>query len=46
MLMDLIAFERGAGSVSIPWLCLFAYLTGVGGCAAFAGAVKTGNYLL
>ena len=25
----------------MPWLCVYAYLTGVGGCAAFAGAVKT-----
>lgn len=25
----------------MPWLCLFAFLTGVGGCASFAGAVKT-----
>ena len=25
----------------MPWLCVSAYLTGVGGCAAFAGAVKT-----
>ena len=25
----------------MPWLCVFSYLTGVGGCSAFAGAVKT-----
>ncbi|RFU77017.1 hypothetical protein TARUN_5219 [Trichoderma arundinaceum] len=32
-------FEKGAGSV--PVLCFFSYLTGLGGCMAFAGAVKT-----
>lgn len=36
-----VAYQSGAGSISIPWLCLFAYLTGVGGCAAFAGSIKT-----
>jgi len=25
----------------MPWLCLFAFLTGIGGCAAFAGSIKT-----
>ena len=25
----------------MPWLCVSAFLTGVGGCAAFAGSVKT-----
>ena len=27
--------------MSVPWLCFFGFMTGVGGCAAFAGAVKT-----
>lgn len=35
------AYEGGLGLVSMPWLCFFAFLTGLGGCAAFAGAVKT-----
>lgn len=35
------AFNAGPENVSVPWLCVFAYLTGVGGCAAFAGSVKT-----
>jgi MFS family permease len=34
-----ISFEKAAGSV--PVLCFFSYLTGLGGCMAFAGAVKT-----
>lgn len=25
----------------MPWLCASAYLTGIGGCAAFSGAIKT-----
>ena len=36
-----IAYAGGPGSISVPWLCFFGFLTGVGGCAAFAGAVKT-----
>ena len=36
-----IAYAGGPDSISIPWLCFFAFLTGVGGCASFAGAVKT-----
>ncbi|CAD6592402.1 MAG: hypothetical protein ASARMPRED_006250 [Alectoria sarmentosa] len=35
------AYDGGPGSISMPWLCLFTFLTGVGGCASFAGAVKT-----
>ena len=27
--------------MSVPWLCCSSYLTGLGGCAAFAGSVKT-----
>lgn len=33
------AYETASGSV--PLLCFFAYLTGLGGCMAFAAAVKT-----
>ncbi|PNH36491.1 hypothetical protein VD0002_g3697 [Verticillium dahliae] len=33
------AFDHAAGSV--PLLCFFSYLTGLGGCMAFAAAVKT-----
>ncbi|KAK2067792.1 hypothetical protein P8C59_001499 [Phyllachora maydis] len=33
------AYDTAAGSV--PLLCLFSYLTGLGGCMAFAAAVKT-----
>jgi hypothetical protein len=27
----------------IIFLCLFTFLTGMGGCAAFGGAIKTGT---
>lgn len=32
----------------MPLLCIFSLLTGVGGCSAFLGAVKTGerSYIL
>lgn len=33
------AYDRASGSV--PLLCFFSYLTGFGGCMAFAAAVKT-----
>jgi hypothetical protein len=33
------AYETAAGSV--PILCIFAYITGLGSCMAFAAAVKT-----
>lgn len=34
-----MAFDRGSGSV--PLMCLFSFLSGMGGCSAFAAAVKT-----
>ena len=37
----LIAYDAGAGSVALPWLCFFACLTGVGGASAFSGSIKT-----
>ncbi|KAI0152289.1 MFS general substrate transporter [Hypoxylon sp. NC0597] len=33
------AYDAGHGSV--PWMCFVSYLTGLGGCMAFAAAVKT-----
>jgi hypothetical protein len=33
------AFDKGYGAV--PLLCLFNFFTGLGGCAAFAAAIKT-----
>ncbi|KAI1763770.1 MFS general substrate transporter [Hypoxylon sp. FL1150] len=33
------AYDVGSGSV--PWLCFVSFLTGLGGCMAFAAAVKT-----
>ncbi|MCJ1471338.1 hypothetical protein MMC07_009986, partial [Pseudocyphellaria aurata] len=35
------AYETGANPVSLPWLCVFAFVTGVGGSSAFAAAIKT-----
>lgn len=34
-----LAFERGSGW--LPLLCFYSYLSGLGGCAAFQGAIKT-----
>ena len=33
------AYDKGSGS--IPLLCLFSFCSGLGGCSAFAAAVKT-----
>jgi hypothetical protein len=33
------AYDRGSGSM--PLLCMFSFLTGLGGCAAFSAAIKT-----
>ncbi|KAF7715538.1 Uncharacterized protein PECH_004743 [Penicillium ucsense] len=35
------AYQSGEGSMPIILLCFFAFLTGVGGCSAFGGAIKT-----
>ncbi|KAL8756189.1 MAG: hypothetical protein Q9199_003107 [Rusavskia elegans] len=35
------AFESGPGSIALPWLCFFAFLTGIGGASAFSGSIKT-----
>ncbi|KAJ5584397.1 uncharacterized protein N7459_004197 [Penicillium hispanicum] len=36
-----LSYQHGEGSVPIVLLCFFAFLTGTGGCSAFAGAIKT-----
>ncbi|KAI0478772.1 MFS general substrate transporter [Xylariaceae sp. FL0804] len=36
-----IRWAYDAGSGSVPWLCLVSFLSGLGGCMAFAGAIKT-----
>jgi hypothetical protein len=43
-LLTSIAYQSGEGSVPIIFLCFFAFLTGTGGCSAFGGAIKTGEY--
>ncbi|KAJ5225963.1 hypothetical protein N7468_007188 [Penicillium chermesinum] len=35
-----LAYEHGQGSVHLVFLCLFAFLTGAGGSAAFGAAIK------
>jgi hypothetical protein len=37
-----VAYDNGQGSMPVVFLCLFAFLTGMGGCSAFGGAIKTG----
>lgn len=34
------AYNQGAGSYSIGLLCFFGFLTGMGSCVAFSGAIK------
>ena len=36
-----VAYDGGSGEISMSWLCFFSFLTGVGGNASFAGAIKT-----
>lgn len=33
------AYDKGSGSM--PLLCLFSFMTGLGGCAAFSASIKT-----
>ncbi|KAI4139705.1 MAG: hypothetical protein L6R39_006159 [Caloplaca ligustica] len=35
------AYEGGPGSIALPWLCFFAFMTGIGGASAFSGSIKT-----
>ncbi|KAF2199428.1 MFS general substrate transporter [Delitschia confertaspora ATCC 74209] len=35
------AFERGPGSMNIALISLCSFMTGIGSCAAFSGALKT-----
>ena len=41
-----LAFENGPGSIALPWLCFFAFLTGIGGASAFSGSIKTCTYAM
>ncbi|KAJ6188276.1 hypothetical protein N7519_003184 [Penicillium mononematosum] len=36
-----MAYDNGQGSMPVVFLCLFAFLTGMGGCSAFGGSIKT-----
>jgi hypothetical protein len=44
-MLSLKAYEHGAGYLSLPPLLFFAWLTGLGGSAAFSGAIKAGKFL-
>jgi hypothetical protein len=43
MLMNLLAFEAGPGSMGVPLLLFFSFVSGLGGCSAFSGAIKAGR---
>jgi hypothetical protein len=36
-----LAYDRGPGGMSVAWISFFSFLSGVGSCAAFQGALKT-----
>ncbi|CAG7945381.1 unnamed protein product [Penicillium nalgiovense] len=36
-----MAYHNGQGSMPVVFLCLFAFLTGMGSCSAFGGSIKT-----
>jgi hypothetical protein len=38
------AYEHGAGYLSLGPLLFFAWLSGLGGSAAFSGAIKAGGF--
>jgi hypothetical protein len=37
------AYQDGAGSMSVPLLCFFSFVTGLGSSSAFGGAIKVGT---
>jgi hypothetical protein len=41
-MLTITAYKTGEGSMPIVLLCFFTFLTGMGGCSAFGGAIKTG----
>jgi hypothetical protein len=43
MVLTFTAYNNGEGSMPIVLLCFFTFLTGMGGCSAFGGAIKTGT---
>ncbi|KAJ9212871.1 hypothetical protein DTO166G4_5528 [Paecilomyces variotii] len=36
-----VAYEKGQGSIAMPLLLIFAFLTGLGSCSGFSAAIKT-----
>lgn len=40
-----VAYDGGPGSMSVTLISFFSLLTGVGSCAAFQAALKTGKVL-
>ena len=39
-----VAYEKGQGSIAMPLLLIFAFLTGLGSCSGFSAAIKTGEF--
>ncbi|KAI9880115.1 MAG: hypothetical protein M1830_005360 [Pleopsidium flavum] len=35
------AYDNGPGSMGVPVICLFSFLTGMGSCSAFSASIKT-----
>lgn len=35
-----MAYDKGAGSMSVPMLCFFSLMTGIASCTAFSAALK------
>jgi len=40
-LMNVLAHNSGPGSMGVPLICFFSFLTGLGSCSAFSAAIKT-----
>lgn len=42
--MNVLAYNNGPGSMGVPLICFFSFLTGMGSCSAFSAAIKTCTY--
>lgn len=36
-----LAYNDGPGTMGVPLICFFSFLTGMGSCSAFSAAIKT-----
>lgn len=41
-----LAYEGGPGSMAMPFMLFFSFISGLGGCSAFSGAIKAGMAIL